>query len=197
MSTKLKDLGVEVSRPSIYHLDQELNSDILSEINVDIVQEPEDADLMLLTVFTDNKSDINDIYKKLDRCLKLKLPGICANPDLYLGDYRYCAGFFAEYYKNNYGIMHYVGKPYKNMFDYMYNSIREKVDLSKVILIGDTFHTDILGANNFGIKSALVLTGNSELITKEKVVDVDKAIELLIAEAKRIKTLPTHFINLG
>jgi ribonucleotide monophosphatase NagD (HAD superfamily) len=30
-----------------------------------------------------------------------------------------------------------------------------------VLMVGDTLHTDILGANTFGIDTALVLSGNT------------------------------------
>ncbi len=197
LQTGLQELGLKIDKPIIYHLDQKSNNDILDGMIIDVVNTPQEANILLLTVFTDNKSEINSIYQKLDKCLELNLPAICPNPDLYLGDYRYCAGFFAEYYKNNNGIMYYVGKPYKSMFDYMYSSIKQKTDPSKIILVGDTFHTDILGANNFGIKSALVLTGNAKLITKGKDCTLEEAIDALTEEAKNIQAFPTHFINLS
>ena len=197
LQTGLKELGLKMNKPVIYHLDQTSNSDILNGMVVDVVHTPQEANILLLTVFTDNKSEIDSIYKKLDKCLEFNLPAICPNPDLYLGDYRYCAGFFAEYYKNNNGIMHYVGKPHRNMFDYMYGSIKQKADLSKIILIGDTFHTDILGANDFGINSALVLTGNSKLITKGKDSNINEEIAALMEEASNLKAFPTYFINLS
>jgi HAD superfamily hydrolase (TIGR01459 family) len=133
----------------------------------------------------------------LDEALKYNLPAICPNPDLRLSDFRYCAGFFAEYYKNKGGIVHYVGKPYKNIFDYMYENIQEKVDLSKIILIGDTFYTDILGANNYGIKSGLVLTGNSKVLTKGKAQSENEEIAVLMEESKNYKATPDYFIHLG
>jgi ribonucleotide monophosphatase NagD (HAD superfamily) len=36
------------------------------------------------------------------------------------------------------------------------------VNLSDILMVGDTLHTDILGGNSFGIDTALVLSGNTQ-----------------------------------
>ena len=39
-------------------------------------------------------------------------------------------------------------------------TIREPDNNDEILMVGDTIETDILGASDFGIDSALVLTGN-------------------------------------
>lgn len=55
------------------------------------------------------------------------------------------------------------GKPDSQMFMFAYEHIMEKqsVGKEKILMVGDTLHTDILGGNKFGIDTALVLSGNT------------------------------------
>ncbi|MBU2887990.1 HAD-IIA family hydrolase [Gilvimarinus agarilyticus] len=55
------------------------------------------------------------------------------------------------------------GKPDSSMFIFAYEhtlSTRE-IDKERVLMVGDTLFTDIIGGNKFGIDTALVLTGNT------------------------------------
>lgn len=66
------------------------------------------------------------------------------------------------------------GKPDSPMFSYAYNSLLEeghKLKPSEILMIGDTLHTDILGGNKFGTKTALVLTGNTTSKNAQLVID--------------------------
>ena len=66
------------------------------------------------------------------------------------------------------------GKPDASMFAYAYNRALElKPDLKKsdILFVGDTLRTDILGANDFGIDSALVLSGNTLPQTAMSMID--------------------------
>lgn len=64
----------------------------------------------------------------------------------------------------------YFGKPYNAVFRRALELLRERYDLKKgvrkekIIMLGDSLRSDILGANKFGLSSALLLTG----ITEEK-----------------------------
>jgi ribonucleotide monophosphatase NagD (HAD superfamily) len=51
----------------------------------------------------------------------------------------------------------YIGKPSTYMFDMALKSMA--VDRSKVLMVGDRVATDIVGARQAGIKSALVKSG--------------------------------------
>ena len=55
------------------------------------------------------------------------------------------------------------GKPDVPLFIYAYEKLSKIKDIpkNKVLMVGDTLHTDILGGNKFGIHTALVLTGNT------------------------------------
>lgn len=55
------------------------------------------------------------------------------------------------------------GKPDSNMFIFAYEHTQKAIEVGKekILMVGDTLDTDILGGNKFGIHTALVLTGNT------------------------------------
>jgi HAD superfamily hydrolase (TIGR01450 family) len=57
----------------------------------------------------------------------------------------------------------YLGKPYAPIFEHTHSRLEKKlggtIDRSRVLMIGDHLESDILGANNFGYRSALLLSG--------------------------------------
>ena len=55
------------------------------------------------------------------------------------------------------------GKPDSQMFMFAYDLIRDYRPINKkeILMVGDTLHTDILGGNNFGLDTVLVLSGNT------------------------------------
>lgn len=55
------------------------------------------------------------------------------------------------------------GKPDSQMFMFAYEQVIAKrpVGKDKILMVGDTLKTDILGANKFGLDTVLVLTGNT------------------------------------
>lgn len=73
------------------------------------------------------------------------------------------------------------GKPDVQIFSFTFARVREThPDITKrqVLMVGDTLHTDILGANKFGLDTALVLSGNTR----------SKAAEAMIATSGIIPT---------
>lgn len=63
----------------------------------------------------------------------------------------------------------YLGKPHRAIFDYAIRTARERFNMSgdvkpeSVIMFGDSLKSDILGANQAGFVSALMLTGITDL----------------------------------
>jgi len=55
------------------------------------------------------------------------------------------------------------GKPDSQLFMFAYDLIRARMEITKrdILMVGDTLHTDIIGANKFGLDTVLVLTGNT------------------------------------
>jgi HAD superfamily hydrolase (TIGR01450 family) len=58
----------------------------------------------------------------------------------------------------------YFGKPDTSMFSYAWaqvQALEPEVTKGDILMVGDTLETDILGANKFGLDTALVLSGNT------------------------------------
>lgn len=60
-----------------------------------------------------------------------------------------------------------IGKPSKEIFNLVLQE--HNVDPQKVLVIGDRIETDILGAKNAGLDSALVLTGVTKVLDKKDI----------------------------
>lgn len=154
-----------IEKPVLYHLGYKEN-DIIDGAQCSITENINEANILLLTIFRDEEPnlDLNEFDDLLKIAVANKIINICANPDLGInqhGTYRYCAGYYAEKIKQFGGEVVYTGKPYKEIYIKALSNL-DHVNENRILMIGDTFYTDILGANKFGIHSALVLTGNAE-----------------------------------
>jgi HAD superfamily hydrolase (TIGR01450 family) len=122
---------------------------------------------------------------KLEAYRKLGLPAFNANPDMRAAesDRRENAsrfvvrqGTIAEMYRKMGGEVVETGKPHKAIYDFALDTLAADgaaTDKSRILMIGDTVRTDILGANNAGIKSALTVeTGvTAEAIARGALLD--------------------------
>ena len=92
---------------------------------------------------------------------EISLLMICVNPDIEVvrgNKKEFCAGALALKYEEFGGNVKYFGKPYIDIYKNAMQKIGFK-DKKKILVIGDSLRTDILGASNFNIDSALVLSG--------------------------------------
>lgn len=65
-------------------------------------------------------------------------------------------GYFAHRLADQTGITpEFFGKPFRNIYDLAFQRVGD-VDPTRVLMVGDSLHTDILGAHAAGIKSALI-----------------------------------------
>ena len=166
-----------------YHLDSAKNKDLLAGLKTEETQNLEEAKFVLLSAFMDASENLRQYDNYLNQALKLQLPIICVNPDKIAveGDsIRYCSGTLAEQYEQMGGTVYYYGKPYANVFDVVFSRVKAKgvLDKKRMLMIGDTLETDILGANRAGIDSALVQTGNVGRLlvsgkSMEQIIQVD------------------------
>lgn len=164
----------DIVHKKYYHLGAHRNTDILHEIQVDLVDDIEEADKLLLTLYMDEGEDTTQYDAIFDKALERQLPLVCANPDKIVvnGAYnRYCAGFFAERYESKGGKVIYYGKPHPAIYEVALKTIAEQgfSDLKRILMIGDTMDTDIAGAIGVGVGSALVLSGNASALLKDTI----------------------------
>ena len=103
-------------------------------------------------------------FDTMNKALRLLLKGaklIGMSPELIdasMGDYELNVGSWAEMLEKASGVEAvYIGKPGQYMFELALKSMG--VDKKDVIMVGDKVSTDVVGAQNMGIKTILVKTG--------------------------------------
>lgn len=126
-------------------------------------------DIKAMVFLDDEGFDWNfDINRTVNLIRKKNMPIIVANSDnLYpvaKNDVSIATGGIAKLVESiiNKKFIHF-GKPDTQMFNFAFEDINRYGEYSKedILMVGDTLHTDILGGNKFGIKTALVLSGNT------------------------------------
>ena len=90
---------------------------------------------------------------------KVARPILVGNPDIVAPRGRYLS-LEPGYYGHKLGIelkiqTKFFGKPFTNIFELAFSRLPD-IDLSRVVMVGDTLHTDVLGGAAYGIKTVLV-----------------------------------------
>ena len=78
------------------------------------------------------------------------------------------------------------GKPDAMMFNYAYlqaKAIDPSVTKQDILMVGDTLGTDILGANKFGIDTALVLSGTTQASRAAALIEASGIIPTYLCES--------------
>lgn len=157
--------------------------------NIDL----EDLDDIKAFVFLDDEGfDWNtDIDKTVNFLRKKTVPVIVANSDKYYpvskNDVSVATGGVAKLCESilNKKFIHF-GKPDTQMFNYAFthiNSEGQKFDKEDILMVGDTLSTDILGGNKFGLKTLLVLSGNTRAENADLWINSSNIIPDYISES--------------
>lgn len=119
---------------------------------------------------------MQEFLPEIKKLAELNKPMVCANPDqITCKDGRFVirAGTVAKLFKEEGGNVVYFGKPDRCIFDALLARYCPNTPKDRVLMIGDTLYTDIQGANECGIKSALVLKGGvTEFEMKQTKLDL-------------------------
>jgi HAD superfamily hydrolase (TIGR01459 family) len=146
-----------------FHLGPERDKPIFEGLDVQIVDQ-EQAQFVLCSGLYDDLSETPDDYRDLlEHFIKRNLPMVCANPDLQVerGDKLiYCAGSLAAEYEKLGGEVLYTGKPHGTIYDLAVEQVGEAkvsdVPRSRILCIGDSIRTDIVGADSAGMDALFV-----------------------------------------
>jgi len=184
--------------PKIYHLGEDRNEDILVDFEHELTHDLTAADILLLSLYRDDHEDIHEFDQILQQAAMQKgLLTLCSNPDTTIpkhGTLRYCAGYFAEIIEKFGGKVIYTGKPKSVIYDYVLQK-QKNIKKDRILMVGDTFETDIMGANKAGIHSALVLSGNSAPFHNMH-ESMDKKLSALHDRAKKIGVMPSFVTSI-
>ena len=145
-----------------YFIGAQKDEDLLYNTDFEQVYELKNADFILNLGFGSDEQTAADFTLLLEIASKLNLPMLCLNPDFEVvkisGERFPCAGVIAKNYEEIGGKVTYFGKPYQQVYDHCHKLLNN-IDKKKILAIGDSLDTDILGAKNFGVDSMLVMGG--------------------------------------
>lgn len=134
-----------------------VGTDMMAEVfegyDITLHSDPLQASFILNSIPGTHKTAKDTFMDNLKVAVDRDLPMICANPDMVvnIGSEQYeCAGTFAQYYEDIGGRVVYHGKPHAPVYEQCYE-LMGSPEKSRVCAVGDSFHTDITGANRFGI----------------------------------------------
>jgi HAD superfamily hydrolase (TIGR01450 family) len=143
-------------------------------------------------VFLDDEGfDWNiDINKTVNLLRRKNIPVIVANSDkmypVSKNDVSVATGGLAKLVENmlNKKFIHF-GKPDTQMFMYAYDELNLYGSFSKqeILMVGDNLNTDILGGNKFGLKTTLVLSGNTSATDAEMQINASGIIPDYICDS--------------
>jgi HAD superfamily hydrolase (TIGR01459 family) len=127
----------------------------------------ESADYVVCSGLDEDDTETPEDYRpRLEIMLKRKLFMLCGNPDLVVerGDRLvYCAGSVADLYATMGGEVLYAGKPYRPIYEMALKKAEavsgRKIDIKRVMAIGDSVRTDLKGARAFGIDMLFLTAG--------------------------------------
>ncbi len=175
----------------LYHLGPERDRTVFGDLGLGEVGDPSGASFVLNTGPDDhaNPSDPAAFDAILKACRAIRLPMICANPDLEVirGGVRVvCAGALAQRYAEMGGDVRSIGKPDPAI----YGPVLDLLGLphERVLAVGDALRTDIAGAAAARVASAWVLGGLHEAHLGESMERIEA--EALAAGLSPMATLP-------
>lgn len=145
-----------------YYIGPAKDADILQGIDYQRMDDLKRADFLLNVGYGSEEQSEEDFVPVLKLALAKHLPMLCANPDLEVvkqtGQRFPCAGLIAQQYESLGGEVVSFGKPFLHVYERC-KEMLGGMDKSRMLAVGDSVGTDILGANRFGINSVLVTGG--------------------------------------
>lgn len=146
-----------------------IESSGLRTLPVNAIDEKNWHEVNALVLLDDEGFDwYTDINKAVNLLRQRTIPAIVANTDniypVAKNDVSIAIGGIATMIESIVGKRFIrFGKPDSQIFIFAYEHVRsfKPVTKSEILMIGDTLHTDIIGANKFGLDTMLVLTGTT------------------------------------
>lgn len=162
LSGKIAYLGTENS--AYYILQSGLEHIAVRDIDMDNID-----DISAFVFLDDEGFDWNvDINKTVNLLRHKNIPIVVANSDkLYPVSRKHVSVATGGIAKLVESMLHkkfiHFGKPDSQMFMYAFDELNNfgSFNRNEILMVGDTLHTDILGGNKFGVKTTLVLSGNT------------------------------------
>jgi HAD superfamily hydrolase (TIGR01459 family) len=151
---------------AVYKLGPDKDETLYAGLDVSFAPMERAGFIVCTGLVDDSRETPADYASLLAKAAALKLPMVCANPDIVVrwGDRLiYCAGALAEAYEKLGGDVIYGGKPHAPIYDLACARLEKfagrALDRRRILAIGDGVMTDIAGAERNGFSSLFVASG--------------------------------------
>lgn len=193
--TGFKDIGKKC-----FLLSRGGDTGIVDGLDIELVDNVKEADFLLISGSDAPEKNMVDYYEPILRdAVRARLKAICANPDsrgLIGNNYVMGPGMIARRYQDFGGVVHYIGKPHKPIFQYCIEYLQTKdIYPGQTIMIGDTMAHDIVGAMAMDIDTCLVTSGLHYGAFRECKTphDVDRTLNILSLQYNNIR--PKYLVD--
>jgi HAD superfamily hydrolase (TIGR01459 family) len=172
---------------------------IVDGLDVEVVEDPSDADFMIISGSDAPEKTLEDYEPLLKKAVRKQITALCANPDSrgVMGNQSIMgAGTIARRYQDFGGVVHYIGKPHKPIFNECIKKLQAKdIYPGQTIVLGDSMTHDIMGGHLVNIDTCLVRTGLHSASFKgiKEPKDVDKALNMLSKQYNNI--MPKYMVG--
>lgn len=173
---------------------------IVKGLDVEVVDNIEDAEFLMISGSDAPEKTMVNYYEPLLKvAIRKRLKAICANPDsrgLIGNNYVLGPGMIARRYEDFGGVVHYIGKPHKPIFQHCIKLLQAKeIYPGQTVMVGDTMAHDIVGAAAMDIDTCLVKNGIHYGAFKActSPADVDRALNILVLQYHNVR--PTYLVN--
>lgn len=144
-----------------FYIGTDGDRDMLAGLDVEAVPEIGDAHFILAIGPYGGHNTLADYEALLAAAAARGVKMVCANPDLVvhrLGREELCAGALAQRYEALGGDVRWHGKPHRSLYESAV-ALLGPVARERIVVVGDSFRTDIRGAVGAGLDSLLVAAG--------------------------------------
>lgn len=171
---------------------------LLEDLNLRRTTFLDEADFVLALGPNEWHTDL-DYYKPLlKQAHDLELPMVCASPDLYVkyqGEKSIRAGALAQYYEALGGEVSYHGKPHGDFYKSLLKDLHP-FQKSDVLILGDSYLTDIEGAANMNMDSLLCMTDTTSIDLKMTTQESEQSsFEDLERRINTLGVAPTYIMK--
>ena len=149
-----------------YFLSNNNDRGAVEGLDVIEVKNLDEAQLILISGQHLDNAGLQALCKSLEIAVHNKVPCICTNPDkvAYAESGKvFSSGAVAEWYESQGGEVIWLGKPYREIYEYIFN-VEGISNKQEVVCIGDSIEHDIVGGSQWQVDTVLVRTGINDHI---------------------------------
>lgn len=160
--------------------------------NINVTEDIGEADFLLLVTTDSPNKVLADYEPTLKAAVRRGIPALCANPDsrtMFGKMHVMGIGTLARRYREFGGIVHYIGKPHRPIYNKCFRIMQEhEIYPSQTVMIGDSMTHDILGGNMSHIDTCLISSGlhAGHFRDANDPAKVDRALDMLCARYNNV-----------